>query len=138
MAGFERVVSAKGDLERLAALLIAQGAAVDPLLVPGALEPAGDLPALLRGRVEAKALPVYEAVATAAAAPAAADAVLIHSARAARALAALGPFSGQTAVALSAAAAEPLGDRSGLRIRLAPTPDESALLATLGNPVRRV
>jgi uroporphyrinogen-III synthase len=132
------VVSAKGDLERLAALLIAQGAAVDPLLVPGALEPAGDLPALLRGRVEAKALPVYQAVETAAAAPDAFDAVLIHSARATRALAALGPFGGQTAVALSAAAAEPLGDRSGLRIRLAPTPDESALLAALGNPVRRV
>jgi len=101
------VVSARGDLERLAALLIAQGAAVGPLLVPAALEPAGDLPALLRGRVEAKALPVYQAVETAAAAPAAFDAVLIHSARAARALAALGPFSGQTAVALSAAAAAP-------------------------------
>ena len=131
-------MSAKGDLERLAALLIAQGAAVDPLLVPGALEPAGDLPALLRGRVEAKALPVYEAVETAAAAPAAFDAVLIHSARAARALAAFGPFGGQTAVALSAAAAAPLGDRSGLRIRLAATPDESALLAALGKAAPHV
>lgn len=109
-----------------------------PLLVPGALEPAGDLPALLRGRVEAKALPVYQAVETAAAAPAAFDAVLIHSARAARALAALGPFSGQTAVALSAAAAEPLGDHSDLKIRLARTPDETAQFAALGNPARRV
>lgn len=92
----------------------------------------------MRGRVEAKALPVYEAVETADAAPAAFDAVLIHSARAARALAPLGPFGGQTAVALSAAAAEPLGDRSGLRIRLAPTPDESALLAALGKAAPRV
>ena len=130
--------SASGDLEQLAALLIAQGPGVDPLLVPGALEPAGDLPALLRGRVEARALAVYDAVETAAAAPDAFDAVLIHSARAGRALAVLGPFAGQTALALSAAAAEPLGDRSGLEIRLARTPDETALLAALGNPVRRV
>ena len=137
-AGFARVQSAGGDLDRLADLLIAQGPGIGPLLVPGALEPAGDLPALLRGRVEARALPLYEAVGTAAAAPAAFDAVLVHSARAARALAALGPFAGQTAIALSAAAAAPLGDRSGLEIRLARTPDEAALFAALGNPVRRV
>ncbi|WP_439478784.1 uroporphyrinogen-III synthase [Brevundimonas sp.] len=137
-AGFARVQSASGDLDSLAALLSAQGPAVGPLLVPGALEPAGDLPALLRDRVEARALPLYEAVETGAAAPAAFDAVLVHSARAARALAALGPFAGQLAFALSAAAADPLGDRSGLEIRLALTPDENALLAALGNPLRRV
>ncbi len=137
-AGFARVQSAGGDLDRLADLLITQGPGIGPLLVPGALEPAGDLPALLRGRVEARALPLYEAVGTGAAAPAAFDAVLIHSARAARAVAVLGPFAGQTAFALSAAAATPLGDRSGLEIRLARTPDETALLAALGNPVRRV
>lgn len=137
-AGFARVRSANGDLDRLAALLIAQGPSAGPLLVPGAREPAGDLPALLRGRVEARALPVYEAVETGAAAPAAFDAVLIHSARAARALVALGPFAGPTAFALSAAAAAPLGDRSGLEIRLAPTPDETALLAALGKPAPRV
>ncbi len=133
-AGFARVQSASGDLDRLAALLIAQGPGAGPLLVAGAREPAGDLPALLRGHVEAKALPVYEAVETGAAAPA----VLIHSARAARALAVLGPFAGRTAVALSAAAGAPLGDRSGLEIRLAPTPDETALLAALGKPAPRV
>lgn len=137
-AGFARVQSASGDLRRLADLLIAQGPGIGPLLVPGALEPAGDLPALLRGRVEARALPLYQAVETAAAAPTAFDAVLVHSARAARALAALGPFAGQTAFALSAAAADPLGERSGLEIRLARTPDETALFAALGNPVRRV
>lgn len=137
-AGFARVQSASGDLRRLADLLIAQGPGIGPLLVPGALEPAGDLPALLRGRVEARAMPVYQAVETAAAAPTAFDAVLVHSARAARALAALGPFAGQTAFALSAAAADPLGERSGLEIRLARTPDEPALFAALGNPVRRV
>jgi uroporphyrinogen-III synthase len=137
-AGFDRVQSAGGDLSRLAALLLAQGPGIGPLLVPGAREPTGDLPALIRDRIEARALPVYEAVATGATAPACFDAVLIHSARAARALSALGPFAGQTAIALSAAAAAPLGDRDDLAIRLAPTPDETALLATLGNPPRRV
>ena len=136
--GFTQVRSAAGGLDRLAALLLAQPSGASPLLVPGALEPAGDLPALLRGRVEAAALPVYVAVETGAAAPGAFEAVLIHSARAARALATLGPFRGQTAVALSAAAADPLGDCSGLEIRLARTPDEAALLAALGNPARRV
>ena len=136
-AGFAQVESANGDLHRLAARLIAQGSGVGPLLVPGAREPSGDLPALLRQHLEARALPVYEAVETAAA-PDAFDAVLIHSARAGRALAARGPFAGQTAVALSAAAAAALADRSDLEIRLAVTPDESALLAALGNPARRV
>lgn len=137
-AGFARVQSASGDLDSLAALLIVQGSEVGPLLVPGALEPAGDLPALLRGRIEARTLPLYEAVETGAAPPAAFDAVLVHSARAARALAARGAFAGQLAFALSAAAADPLGDRSGLEIHLALTPDETALLAALGNPLRRV
>lgn len=137
-AGFTRVQSAGGDLDRLADLLLAQGPGIGPLLVPGAREPAGDLPALLQDRIEARALPVYEAVGTGATPPATFDAVLIHSARAARALAALGPFAGQTAIAVSAAAAAPLGDRVDLAIRLANTPDETALLAALGNPPRRV
>ncbi len=118
--------------------MIAQGPGIGPLLVPGAREPAGDLPALLRGRIEARALPLYQAIAIDVAAPAAFDAVLIHSARAGRALAALGPFAGQTAVALAAAAADPLGDSSGLDIRLARTPDETALFAALGNPAPHV
>lgn len=136
--GFAEVTSASGDLGRLAALLIAQGPGVGPLLVAGALEPAGDLPAMLGGAIAATALPVYEAIETGTAAPAAFDAVLIHSARAGRALAALAPFAGQTALALSAAAAAALDDRSGLKVRLAATPDETALLAALGNPVHRV
>jgi uroporphyrinogen-III synthase len=137
-AGFERVESADGDLEQLAALLISRGDGVGPLLAPGAREPAGDLPALLRGRIEARALAVYEAVETGAAAPGGFDAVLVHSARAGRALAGLGPFAGQTVVAISAAAATALGDRPDLKIRVAETPDESALLAALGNPASRV
>ena len=132
------MTSAGGDLERLAALLLTQGAGAGRFLVPGAREPAGDLPVLVRGHIEARALAVYEAVETDAPAPDAFDAVLIHSARAGRALAALGPFAGQAAVALSPAAAEPLGDRSGLDIRLAARPDETALIESLGKPAHRV
>ena len=130
--------SAGGDLKRLADLLLARETIGGLLLVPGARESAGDLPALLQGRIAAKALAVYESFETGAAAPDGFDAVLIHSARAGRALTVLGPFDRQTAVALSAAAGEPLGDRSGLAIRIAATPDEPALIAALGKPAPRV
>lgn len=135
-AGFDPVHSAAGALGELARLLAE--AAPGPVLAPGALEPAGDLAALLAGRVEVRALPVYEAVGTAAAAPAAFDAVLIHSPRAARALAALGPFAGQAAVVISDAAAAALADTPGLEIRVAARPDEAALFEALGKPAPRV
>lgn len=137
VAGFADVRSAAGALADLADLLVKYGPRRGGLLVPGAREPAGDLPTLLTGRIAARALAVYEAVETLGAAPAF-DAVLIHSARGGRALAARGPFAGQAAIVLSAAAAEPLGDRSGLEVRVAPTPDEAALLRTLGKPTPRV
>ena len=98
-AGFSEVRSAAGALGDLARLLA--GAAPGVVLVPGALEPAGDLRALLTGRVEVRPLPVYEAVETASPAPPAFDAVLVHSPRAGRALAALAPFAGQVCAAIS-------------------------------------
>ncbi|WP_332677143.1 uroporphyrinogen-III synthase, partial [Brevundimonas sp.] len=63
-SGFGRVRSAGGALADLAALLIAEAPRPGLLLVPGALEPAGDLAALLSGRIRVRALPVYEAVET--------------------------------------------------------------------------
>lgn len=135
-AGFAAVRSAAGALDDLARLLAAE--APGPVLAPGALEPAGDLAALLAGRLEVRALPVYEAVGTGAGAPDDFDAVLVHSPRGGRALAALGPFAGQAAVAISAAAAAPLGGDSGLDIRIAARPDEAALLEALGKPAPRV
>lgn len=130
-AGFARVRSAAGALGDLARLLAE--AAPGAVLVPGALEPAGDLPALLAGRVEVRPLPVYEAVTIGASAPAAFDAVLVHSPRAGRALAGLGPFAGQVCTAISHAAAAALS-ASGLEIRIASHPDEAALLRALGKP----
>lgn len=135
-AGFAAVRSAGGALADLARLLAAE--APGAVLAPGAAEPSGDLPALLAGRVKVRALPVYEAIATGAAAPADFDAVLVHSPRAGRALAALGPWAGQAAVAISEAAAAPLADAPGLEIRVAARPDEAALFEALGKPSPRV
>lgn len=137
-AGFARVRSAAGAIGDLVRLLVAEAPTGGVVLAPGALEPAGDLPALLSGRVEVRALLVYEAVPTGAAAPAAFDAVLIHSPRGGRALAGLGPFAGQTAVAISEAAAAPLTAVAGLDIRVAAHPDEAALFEALGKPAPRV
>lgn len=135
-AGFAAVRSAAGALPDLARLL--KQASPGPVLAPGALEPSGDLPALLAGRIEVRLLPVYRAVEIEAPPPGAFDAVLIHSPRGGRALAALAPFAGQVAVAISAAAAAPLGGVAGLEVRVAARPDEAALLEALGKPAPRV
>lgn len=118
--------------------MIAEAPTDGVLLVPGALEPAGDLPALLAGHIRARALPIYEAVETGVAPPDAFDAVLVHSARAARALRALGPFRDGTAVTLSPGVAGWLGGDTGLEIRIAAAPRESALLEALGKAAHRV
>lgn len=136
--GFGTVRSAQGALVDLAGLLVGAAPTGGLVLVPGAKKPAGDLSALLTDRVRVRALPLYEAVETGVAAPGRFDAVLVHSARAARALGALGPFAGARAVALSAAVADALGEGSGLEIRIARAPDESALLEALGKPAPRV
>jgi len=136
--GFGQIRSAGGALGDLAALLAAEAPRQGLVLIPGALEPAGDLPALLAGHIRARALPVYEAVETGVAPPRSFDAVLIHSARAARALRGRGPFAGGRAVVLSEAVATALGGDSGLEIRVAAAPDEAALLEALGKPAPRV
>ncbi|HYC74216.1 uroporphyrinogen-III synthase [Brevundimonas sp.] len=135
-AGFASVRSAAGALGDLARLLAAE--APGPVLAPGALEPSGDLPALLAGRVEVRALPVYRAVETGTAAPGSFDAVLLHSPRAGRALAARAPLAGRTVIAVSQAAAAPLGDPPDVEIRIAARPDEAALFEALGKPAPRV
>jgi uroporphyrinogen-III synthase len=134
-AGWGETDSAGGAIGDLARLLADR--APGPVLAPGAREPAGDLPGLLRGKVEVRRLPVYEAVETGAAAPAGWDAVLVHSPRAGRALAAaLGPGGGRgrLAAAISEAAAAPLEGCAFAALRVAAAPAEAALLEALGNP----
>ena len=141
-AGFGDVRSAAGDLDDLAALI--RSTWTDPaavLLHPGAREPAGDLAAAVGKAAIVRALPVYEAVETGAAPPPAFDIVLLHSPRAARSLSrALAPeqAADRLAVAISPAAARPLGAIGFREIRIAATPDETALIAALGNGPRPV
>ncbi|MCO8029575.1 uroporphyrinogen-III synthase [Brevundimonas diminuta] len=138
-AGFADVRSASGDIHALARLIAAE-APPGPLLAPGAREPAGDLPALLPGR-PVQRLPVYAAFETHAPAPGAFDAVMLHSPRAARALATDLPraaSSGRLAVCISDAAAAPLRPFDFTQIRVAAAPDEPSMLSALGKPAAPV
>lgn len=138
-AGFANVRSASGDIHALARLIAAE-APPGPLLAPGAREPAGDLPALLPDR-PVQRLPVYAAVETHAPAPEPFDAVMLHSPRAARALAADLPraaSSGRIAICISEAAAAPLRPFDFVEIRIAAAPDEPAMLSALGKPAAPV
>ncbi|MBO9709912.1 MAG: uroporphyrinogen-III synthase [Caulobacter sp.] len=141
-AGFNRVRSADGDVEALARLIVqtAPGA----VLHPSALEPAGDLVGLLAAAgAPARRLAVYESVerdpdpATLAVLDKL-DAVLLHSPRAARRLAAnlaSHPAPRLAAYGLSSAVAAPLAEAAGQgwigSVAFAPRPDETALLDLL-------
>ena len=132
-AGFSDARSAAGDIHALARL-IAATPVEGLILAPGAREPAGDLPALLSAHIIQR-LPVYAAEETDADPPADFDAVLVHSPRAARALAAaLAPDAARDrlAVCISPAAVAPLATLGFAEIRVAEAPDETSLLTALG------
>lgn len=132
--GLTNVVSAKGDIHALAAI-IARQIPRGTVFAPGAREPAGDLPALLPSH-KVRRLPVYEAYFTDARTPDDLAAVLIHSPRAARILVSnLGAQAARsiTAVAISNAAATPLNGLNFKKIHIAATPDEEGVLTALGN-----
>ena len=132
-AGFANARSAAGDIHALARL-IAATSIKGLILAPGAREPAGDLPALLPA-CQIQRLPVYAAEETGAVPPADFDAVLLHSPRAARALAAcLNPDAARNrlVVCISPAAAVPLQGLSFTEIRTADAPDENSMLTALG------
>jgi uroporphyrinogen-III synthase len=133
-AGFTKIRSADGDVVALAALIRDEAAGLS-LLHLGAAEPAGDLAGLVGTAARVAAQPLYRAVETHASPPGAWDLVLLHSPRAARALAASLPAGAATdriAVAISPAAGAPLDGLGLAEIRLAATPDETGMLAALG------
>lgn len=132
--GFIDVRSAGGGAEALAALI--GRARPGRIIYPGPRQPAADLVALLAAEgVTAAAVPVYETVPTGVAAPPIdAEAVLIHSARAAELAAALIEAAGRLeleAYAISPAAGAPLTRLGLAALRCAPFPNEAALLDLL-------
>lgn len=134
--GFRDVRSAQGDARALGDLIAAAAPRPALVLYPTAADPATDLVALLAARgVAARAVTVYETREVVTNAPPAdIDAVLIHSAKAARAVARLlgGPDgSGLAVFAISPAAAAPLVHPGIGRIAVAPFPNEAALLNLL-------
>jgi uroporphyrinogen-III synthase len=140
-AGFGSVVSAEGDVAALARVIAGRAPFAGEILHPGAAEPAGDLIGALAGLgVAARALAVYETAprppdeATAARVGDLA-AVLLHSPKAARALAehlARKPAPKLAALCLSEAVAAPLRGGALAAVSVAAEPTEAALLALLG------
>ena len=137
-AGFKNVLSADGDVEALAEGIAARKRDLKgAVLHPGAAEPAGDLVGALEAHgVEARRLVLYDTVPAELTAAELAvlpeiDAVLLHSPKAAEALAALlktTPLPQMRALCLSKAVMKPLA-RTKLSAKVfAPFPLEAALL----------
>lgn len=133
-AGFADIRSADGDATDMARLILAEPPR-GRVIWPTAEAPAHDLAGLLEaGGVETSRQVVYRTVVSLKAAPGGLDGVIIHSARAAAAVAqGLGPD--KTAklrlFALSSAAARPLAHLPFAAVACAQTPQESALLALI-------
>lgn len=140
-AGFDRVESAGGDAAALAGLIAGRRGSFDgEVLYAAPEEPAADLaPALAARGVPARALAVYRTVeidpppaATQALAEGGLDAVLVHSAKAARRLAQSAELRaaapGLAVYAISEAALGPLQALGFREALAAPHPDETSLL----------
>ena len=134
-AGFADVTSAEGDVHALEALIAAAPRRPGLVLNPTAAEPAADLAGLLADRgLAARSVVVYETAEVAFDPPENLWGVLIHSPRAARAVARLlltTDVSELSAFAISPAAAAPLAEREFRRIVAATFPNEATLLNLL-------
>lgn len=129
-AGFGRVASAAGDVVALGELIGRELPHGSVVLHPGAREPAGDLAAAVGPGVTVRAVAVYETIARKAA-PSTVDAVLVHSPKAGRELIALDVPGEPAWLCISEAAAAPLREAGRAPIRVAPEPNEAALLHLL-------
>jgi uroporphyrinogen-III synthase len=136
-AGFTDVRSAHGDVAALTRLILASRAHFSgPIIHASALEPAGDLTGALNAAgCPARRVSVYDTVATGlGAVPGGAQAVLIHSAKAARAAAAvISPLeaSALRLYGLSEAALAPLNALKFAFRSVAPFANEAAVLSLL-------
>ena len=144
-AGFATVIEGDGNAEDLARLILA-ARPEGPLLHIANEAAAGDLVAALKaGGLDARFTAPYRTDPATSLVPEAAAAitsgapviVLLHSAKAAAALANLHPDLTQAAlVAISAAAAAPLNGSAGLGTWLAERPNEDSLMDALGLAAR--
>jgi len=146
--GFAEVISADGDVEALGALIVGKLPRGARLLHAGNAESRGDLAGRLVAAGHAAAfVAIFEAAPMPAPGPnlaavlsggRKADAVLIHSPRAAAILAGFMDEAGGPArlpvAAISAAAAAPLAGWTA-RLEIAATPDEPALISALARLV---
>jgi uroporphyrinogen-III synthase len=143
-AGFDEVVSAAGDVDALRALLLARGRREGGrLLRVGAREPAGDLVSDLSAAgfevaewacYHTVEVPGPQVIADLEAAGRPADAILVYSPKAARALAHLPDIARsrlRAAVCISAAAAAPLEVATPCALHIARHPDEASMFAAL-------
>ena len=139
-AGFSDVQSADGAVDDLAALIAQQMQPGERLLAPVARQPVTDMGALLNGRVQVETLAIYEAIETRAVAPEDVAAILIHSPRAAMALAWLGAeaVDQRRVVCISAQAAAPLNGLPLADLRIANHPSDASMLEALGKPAPAV
>ena len=137
-AGFKTVLSTDGDVESLAAGIAARRLELHGMILhPGAAEPAGDLAgALDRHGIRTRHLVLYETAPVELSGEEAdrlvqADVVLLHSPRAAKALARLlkaHPAPGLRALGLSKAVIKPLARTALAAKAYPPFPLEAALL----------
>jgi uroporphyrinogen-III synthase len=139
-AGFAAVTSADGDVADLAAAIAARAPFAGDVLHLRPAEAAGDLVGDLANRgVQVRSLPVYETVACTPEEATVGEipkltAVLLHSPKAARALAAhlvRQPTLKLAALCFSEAVAAPLRAGGLAAIRVAAAPNETALLSLL-------
>jgi uroporphyrinogen-III synthase len=130
-AGFAYVLSADGDVEALAHTIAgSSGMLAGAVLHPGATEPAGDLIGALDAQgIAARAVAVYETLPLPTAVPPGAEALLIHSPKAARAVADAA-IGGLTAYCISQTAAQLLAGRVKHTV-VAAQPNEASLLGLL-------
>jgi len=136
-AGFETVTSASGKVDDLALLIRETQRPGTTILHVSARVAAADLTHHVGDRIIVRTLIAYEAFETGCALPEGFDAVLLHSPRAARALAAtLSPELARRcmAVAISAAAALPLQSLGLATLRVAAHPNDASVTAALGKP----
>lgn len=143
-AGYANVLSADGDVNDLKDLILARTMAGACIRHYGARHPAGDLVGALRAaNRDATSIPVYRSdeaepgeLGSVAAALPWLDGILIHSPRAARAVARFlkvtEPGWAGTAFCISTAAALPFAELSGVHTAIAARPNEQALLELLG------